>query len=109
MNTADRKRQNGLSKRADRHVQQLLALPRMQAAISEMFAEAGLATQDIVGEIAAIAKSSKEKTESRLRALDMAIRMTTGYAPTKSINANFNGDKLYDQKIFSDGAPPEID
>lgn len=108
MKTVSKDRPNQISKRAERHALQLLALPRMQAAIAELFMDAGLGPDAIVREIAQIA-TGPDKPEVRLRALDMAVRMTTGYAPTKSINANFNGDKLFDPKTFGDGVPPEID
>lgn len=110
MKVVNEKRAGGITKRAERHAQQLLSLPRMQAQIAQMLADAGLSTQDIVGEIAQIATSTKEKAETRLRALDMAIRLTTGYAPTKSLNAHLHGgDKFFDKTVFSDGAAPEID
>lgn len=99
-----------LNKRGERHAQQLLALPRVQQAIAEKFAAAGLSTDDIVAEIAKIAKGGKVKAETRLRAMDMAVRMTTGYAPNRNLNVNANvgGDKFFDREIFGDGKPPEV-
>ncbi len=79
----------------------------MQAVWINAFAERRLSPADIAR---IIAKHAREgEPEHSLRAVDMAIRLTTGYAPTKSTSVSVQGrvDGFFDPDTMNN--PPQIE
>jgi hypothetical protein len=115
---------------AYKQVDYLLGMPRIQTALDEKFNAAGFSMDAVAAELAAIALKKKTyrvqvldgegvpvwlerevSPSDQMRALDMRIRMTTGYAPTKTtnLNANIKGtvgpDAMFDPEKFQ-ATPP---
>lgn len=86
-----------------------LRMPTTQAYLAEKLANAGLSTETQCQVLADIVKDAKVEPEVRLKGLDMAFRLTTGYAPTKQATLHVNADNFFDPKVFGDGSPPTID
>jgi len=91
------KRRGVLTRKAD----ELLRLPRIQQALSDKFDSAGFTLDRTTEIMASIAERSASDTD-RLRACDMRIRMTIGYAPTKSASLQMHGraDQFYQKDEF---------
>lgn len=108
---------------------ELLQLPRIQQALDKKFADAGLPIEDCATIIAEIAHGRSMGTKrvpvgdkveeidivptprDRLAAIDMRVRMTTGYAPTKATNLNLNArtDQFFEREVFNDVPQPALD
>jgi hypothetical protein len=111
---------------ARRQADYLLGMPRIQQALATKLEAAGLSVDRALLEAANIATGhyrvreqalTKDGTvvelerdiapSDRLRALELTFRLTTGFAPTKTFNANtqVGPDALFDEGEFSK-APP---
>lgn len=116
-----------ITKNAKTQVEYLLNMPRIQQALDAKFDAAGF-TMDKVAEICAeIAQGTKRiRTQmlgpggaivelerdvspgDRLRAVDVRVRMTSGYAPTKSVNANVTPPgRMFDPETWDETPPIE--
>lgn len=88
----------------------LLKLPRIQEAMLEEFDSVGFGMKDWAKIIKSIAKGEADP-RARLAAVDMAIKLTTGYAPTKSanmhaVNVTASDDKLFSSESFAAAPKP---
>lgn len=114
-------RQRAINVRAERTVDYLLNMPRVQKALDEKFCAAGFTMERATEILAEIAEGTKRTSRQvlnadgavveletdvlpsdRMRAVEMRIRMTTGFAPTKAVNVHgkvqpdafFNADEF---------------
>lgn len=113
-----------INRTAGKQVDYLLNMPRVQLALSEKFDAAGLSVDRCAAIVAEIASGDARVREQvltkdgvvelerdvspadRLRAVDIRVRMTTGYAPTKQMNANVHvGGRLYSEEAWNDTPP----
>lgn len=105
------KKNGEISVQADKRAKYFLDMPRMQRAVDETL-NAHNFTLDKCAEIMAeIATDKAQSASDRLRAIDMRIRLTTGYAPTKSgvLHAHTNVDAFFDEKDFENAPPVTIE
>jgi hypothetical protein len=100
-------------------VEGLLSLPRIQnglrAEIVEAFKAANVEINDAAGVIGEIMLDKEQSATDRLRATDMFIRMTHGYAPTTAISARLHrhqherGDRNFDPEKMAQPPAMELD
>jgi hypothetical protein len=90
-----------------------MGMPRVQQSVADYLDAAKCGPEAASTEIALIAlgKSMQpvDQQNTQLRALDMVIRLTTGYVPTRSaqLHANVKPDQFFDESEFQDAPPIE--
>lgn len=88
----------------------LLGLPRVQEHIRQSFAAAGLDDKAIADRLKRIVEGSND--EVALRAIELAIKATTGFAPTKSAhlvrNENAGSDRFFHKGKFTAPGRPSL-
>lgn len=72
--------------------------PRVHSALRDRFQEAGLTGELIAKRLKTIIET--EDAENSLKAIDIAIKVTGDYAPTKQQNLNVNASRAF----FGDGS-----
>lgn len=98
-----------------RKAEDMLSLPKIQNALDSKFNAVGLTMDRSVEIIANVAEGSAGDDAAivalKLRAVDMRIRLTTGYAPTKSasIQAHMNVDGFFNEEQFKHPPPITVD
>jgi hypothetical protein len=102
-----------LTTAGDRRSRYLLTMPRIQAAIDQKFTEAGLSMERCAQIVSNIAEGRGEDVtpDHQLRAIDMRIRATVGYAPTKSIGVqqHLGKDQFFDPEAYEKTPPIETE
>lgn len=93
-------RQGRFTKRAVRKARQMMRDPRTEDALREKFAEVGLDGRFIANRLRRLIESEDE--QAALKAIDIAIKVTGDYAPTKA--QNFNANVGVRSNIFDGGA-----
>lgn len=98
-------RESKINKNTANH---LLRLARTQNALHEKLDAAGFTLENCAEIMASIAHDREQTASDRLRAVDMRVRLTVGYAPTRnaSITATVTPDQFYDATF--EGKPPPI-
>jgi hypothetical protein len=99
------------SRGAVRQVKYLMGMPRIQESVATALDAANCGPTEAATEVAVIAlgksKLDPQTQALQLRALDMVIRLTTGYVPTRAmqLTAKVAPDQFFDEDEFKD-APP---
>jgi len=90
---------------------QLMSLERVRLAVHDEFERSGLSVHDCAQIISDIAKNQSEDADKRLRAIDMRVRMTFGYAPVHTRNVNLKGsiDKFFEAQNLDKTPPPNAE
>jgi len=83
----------------------------MQAEMHDTFDAAGLTLERCAEIMAEIMSNPRAGASDRLKAIDMRMRLTVGYAPTKSANMQLHGrmDNFYDKSEFDKNPGITID
>lgn len=105
------KKNGELSVQAQTRAKYFLDMPRMQRAVNDILDARGFSLDRCAEIMAEIANDSEQTAADRLRAVDMRIRLTTGYAPTKSgvLHAHAHVDGFFDEKDFEKAPPVTIE
>jgi len=86
----------------------LLQMPRIQAGIERAFIAADLPIEESARIISEIARDKENKPETRLQAVELRHKLTTGFAPARAQNVNVNAkaDALFNEEMFRKVGPP---
>lgn len=105
------KKNGQIMKNAEKKAKYFIDMPRAQRALDEIFAANNFGLDRCAEQIADIALDKTQSAADRLRAIDMRIRMTVGYAPTKSaaLHAHTSVDGFFDEKDFENAPPVTIE
>ena len=95
-------------------VRDLLRLPPVQQKLEDALVAAGFGVDRVAEIMATIANGDFEdphKAAVQIKALELRMKLTTGFAPTKSANAHFHGsvDNFFDDAAFSSAPPIDVE
>lgn len=86
-----------------------IGLPRIQQAIADAFEDAGVGLEACAATIRGVMEHGDPET--RLRAVELVLKATTGFATQKSTNLNITAksDTFFDPEAFAKTGPPKVE